>query len=160
MSNLLFWLPCVCSRATDSRLDRILELALALEYVHGGSGIGVMLHRDIKSVSVKKDVQEFWQFRRVTRCRWFPFAIWMHVRSTPPFSHPETFRRVGVTCASTPPFLCACSTSGGTKQGRGVVLLCACRSFSRCGQVDEGRATSSWFLLVCTSLPFNSSPHL
>eukprot|EP00903_Cladosiphon_okamuranus_P008928 g8546.t1 len=34
------------------RLDRILELALALRYVHGGSGRGVMMHRDIKSVNV------------------------------------------------------------------------------------------------------------
>eukprot|EP00752_Nemacystus_decipiens_P007234 g6475.t1 len=34
------------------RLDRILELALALQYLHGGSGRGVIMHRDIKSVNV------------------------------------------------------------------------------------------------------------
>ena len=34
-----------------SRLDRALELALALEYVHEGAGIGTIMHRDIKSVS-------------------------------------------------------------------------------------------------------------
>ncbi|CAM9939249.1 unnamed protein product, partial [Ectocarpus fasciculatus] len=34
------------------RLQRTLELAQALEYVHGGSGIGPMMHRDIKSVNV------------------------------------------------------------------------------------------------------------
>ncbi|CAM9636590.1 unnamed protein product, partial [Laminaria digitata] len=34
------------------RLDRALELALALEYVHGGAGVGTMMHRDIKSVNV------------------------------------------------------------------------------------------------------------
>lgn len=34
-----------------SRLDRAMELALALKYVHGGAGIGTMMHRDIKSVS-------------------------------------------------------------------------------------------------------------
>lgn len=37
---------------TDSRLRRALELAQALEYMHhGGSGMGAMMHRDIKSVS-------------------------------------------------------------------------------------------------------------
>ncbi|CBN77120.1 Serine/threonine-protein kinase CTR1 [Ectocarpus siliculosus] len=34
------------------RLHRALELAQALEYVHGGSGIGSMMHRDIKSMNV------------------------------------------------------------------------------------------------------------
>ncbi|CAM9540410.1 unnamed protein product [Ectocarpus sp. 8 AP-2014] len=34
------------------RLQRTLELAQALEYVHGGSGIGPIMHRDIKSVNV------------------------------------------------------------------------------------------------------------
>ncbi|CAM9858088.1 unnamed protein product, partial [Scytosiphon promiscuus] len=34
------------------RLHRALELAQALEYVHEGSGVGPMLHRDIKSVNV------------------------------------------------------------------------------------------------------------
>lgn len=55
--------------ATDSRLDRVLELALALEYIHGGSGMGVMLHRDIKSVSVMKNMQEFWRFYQPARGR-------------------------------------------------------------------------------------------
>lgn len=39
--------PCLLR----SRLDRALELALALKYVHGGAGVGTMMHRDIKSVS-------------------------------------------------------------------------------------------------------------
>lgn len=34
-----------------SRLHRALELAQGLEYVHGGSGNGSMIHRDIKNVS-------------------------------------------------------------------------------------------------------------
>eukprot|EP00752_Nemacystus_decipiens_P007313 g6544.t1 len=34
------------------RLHRALELAQALEYMHGGSGMGSMMHRDIKSVNV------------------------------------------------------------------------------------------------------------
>lgn len=37
----------------DSRLHRALELAQALEYMHGGCGIGVMMHRDIKNVSAQ-----------------------------------------------------------------------------------------------------------
>lgn len=35
-----------------ARLDRVLELALALEYVHGRSGVGTMMHRDIKNVNI------------------------------------------------------------------------------------------------------------
>lgn len=48
---------CVCVLfggtvfATNSRLRRAMELAQALEYMHGGSGMGAMMHRDIKSVS-------------------------------------------------------------------------------------------------------------
>ncbi|CAM9764070.1 unnamed protein product [Ectocarpus sp. 12 AP-2014] len=34
------------------RLHRALELSQALEYVHGGFGIGSMIHRDIKSMNV------------------------------------------------------------------------------------------------------------
>lgn len=40
------------SFAESSRLHRAQELAQALAYVHERSGVGPMLHRDIKNVSV------------------------------------------------------------------------------------------------------------
>lgn len=49
--GLLILTPAWNDACYCSRLNRVLELALALEYVHGGSGLGTMMHRDLKSVS-------------------------------------------------------------------------------------------------------------